>query len=475
MGTTTSSILEELRDIPLFSALLESDGDCPAFIERGEMLFLQPGERIVEEGSPAAFYLVLEGEIQVLKKTGQSEMLLATHVVGSFFGEIPLLLDSGFFAAGRAITEARVWKLEEDSFWLMLSGCPSVTRQIMQIMATRMRNIEAVSQTNERLVSLGTMAAGLAHELNNPASGARHATRDLKSIAATLPARTCRLHCLDLEDETFEYLAEKTRELLPDVGQGVELSPLDRSDREAEIDDWLFDHGVEEDDVAAILVGACVGVEWLEALEAQIGNEALAAALSWMCGNLSLEEAANAVEESTRRISEIVASVKMYSHLDQSPLGEFNIKDGLYSTLKMLSHKLRNVELVKDIPCDLPKIGGYEAEMNQVWTNLLDNAVDAAVTGPLPDGEVPSVWISATCDGERISIKFENNGAPIPEENRNRLFEPFFTTKAVGKGTGLGLATCYRIIKGQHGGNITVESNARRTSFTVTLPTKGAC
>jgi signal transduction histidine kinase len=472
--TTTPTLIEELREIPLFKALLESENDCPAFIKQGEVIHVRVGERVVDENTPAAFYLVLEGEIQVLKKMGNSEMLLATHVVGSFFGELPMILGGKFFAAGRAITDARVWKLGNEAFWSMLSSCPSVTRQIMEVMATRVRSVESLAQTNERLVSLGTMAAGLAHELNNPASGARHATRDLKRIAETLPSLTCRLHCLDLADETFESLAERTRELLPQVGKGAALSPLQRADLEGEIEDWLFAHNVKDEDLAATLVNAGVGIEWLEDLKAEIGTEALPDTLSWMCGNLSLEEAANAVEESTKRISEIVASVKVYSHLDQSEVGEFHVKDGLYSTLKMLGHKLRQVEIIKDIPCDLPKIEGREAEMNQVWTNLIDNALDAAISGPLPEGEKPTVWISAFTDGERVSVRIENNGEPISEDNKKRIFEPFFTTKAIGQGTGLGLSTCYRIINGQHGGSITVESESHRTCFTVLLPIKGA-
>lgn len=459
--------LEKLREIPLFSSLLKNGNECPAFVDQGEELFVAHGERLVDEGSEAAFYVVLQGQIQVLKKSSGSEILLATHETGSFFGELPLLLDVGFIAAGKAVSDVVVWKLGEEAFWQMLATCPSITRQIMQTMAMRTRSLESISQSHERLISLGTMAAGLAHELNNPASGARHATRDLKEIAAQLPSLTCQMHSLELEKHQFEFLADKTRQALPEAGSGAQLSPLERSDKEAEIDDWLFDRGIEDDELAPIFVGANLDGHWLDNLEAEIQTHNLRQVLKWLAANLSLEEAATAVEESAKRISEIVSRVKSYSHLDQSPVGAFEIKEGLYSTMKMLEHKMGQVMLHKDICRDLPAVYGHEAEMNQVWTNLLDNAIDAA----LMDSQ-PQIWISTHCDGDKIAVKIENNGAEISPEHQKRLFEPFFTTKPIGKGTGLGLATCYRIVHGQHGGDIQVESGQNRTSFTVLLPVK---
>ena len=465
-----SQIVEELREIPLFAALLKSRNNCPAFIERGQTFEIGVGERLVREGDEGAFFVVLEGDLQVLKKSADdSEILLATHTRGSFFGELPLLLGVGFFASGKAVSPTRVWKLEESAFWEMLSTCPDVTRQIMQTMATRVRNLEAISQTNQRLVSLGTMAAGLTHELNNPASGALHATRDLKEIAAQLPAKTCAMHSLALEKPTYEFLAEQTRALLPEAGSGAKLSPLDRSDAEAQIEDWLFERGVDDETLAPVLTGARVGIETLETIENEVQTPHLAAVLGWMCGVLSLEEAANSVEESARRIAEIVSRVKNYSHLDESPLGEFDVRDGLHSTLKMLAHKLRPMEVQTDFRAEIPKIWGHEAEMNQVWTNLLDNAADAA-----GETDAPQISVSVRCDGEKIAVQIENNGQPIAPEHRKRLFEPFFTTKGVGKGTGLGLATSYRIVHGRHGGDIVVQSDENATRFTVLLPVRAA-
>lgn len=461
--------LEVLKMVPLFHDLLEDTTDCPSFVLEGEEITLTDGHRLVEEGDPGAFFVLLEGKLQVLKRVGEGEQLLATHEPGGYFGELPILLGTGFLATGRAEGEARVWKLEEPTFWKMLASCPGITKQIMQTMAVRVRNLESIAQGREKLVSLGTMAAGLTHELNNPAAGTRHAARELKEAAAALPSLTCHLHKEVSKEEHFDFLANLARDFADRAGSNTRLTPLERSDKESEISDYLFDLDFDDaDDLAGTLVSASLDLEWVQCVEDRLGTPALGVVLRWVCGNLSIDGAVKSIDEGTRRISELVQSVKEYSHMDQSPVGPVNVRAGLESTFSILSHKLKYLEVTKEI-ADLPEINGYAGELNQVWTNLLDNACDAVANTPSP-----KVSVRAHTAQGNIIVEIEDNGMGIPPEVKKRLFEPFFTTKGVGKGTGLGLATCYRIVHASHRGDISVESEPGKTVFRVCLPTSGA-
>ena len=464
--STTMNTLEALKNVPLFADLLRDTSSCPSFVLDGEEIVVPDGQRLVNEGDAGAFYVVLSGQLQVLKKNGESEMLLATHQPGTFFGELPLLLGTGFVAAGKAEGECLVWKLDDAAFWKMLAACPGITKQIMQTMAVRVKNLESIAQGHEKLVALGTMAAGLAHELNNPAAGTRHAARELSEIVAHLPALTCRLHKQNLSGEQIDFLTELARELGEKQSQLTPISPLERSDLEGEIGDYLLERDFEDaDDLAATLVGAGLDAKWLECVEKSVGTSNLGAVLRWMGANLGIDGALRAVDDGTQRISDLVQSVKDYSHMDQSPAGPVDISAGLDSTFQILGHKLKYLDLRREIAPDLPPINGYAGELNQVWTNLLDNACDA-VAGI----EKPRIIVRAACDGEAIRVEIEDNGGGISAEAKQRLFEPFFTTKAVGKGTGLGLATSYRIVNGSHGGDLSVESEAGKTVFQVILP-----
>jgi signal transduction histidine kinase len=460
--------LEALQKVPLFAELLEDTTQCPSFVLHGEEIAVPDGTRLVEEGDPGAFYVVLSGKLQVLKRTGESEMLLATHQPGAFFGELPLLLGTGFFATGKAEGDCQIWKLDEAAFWEMLAACPSITKQIMQTMAMRVKNLESIAQGHEKLVALGTMAAGLAHELNNPAAGTRHAARELSEVVAHLPALTCCLHKQDLSGEQIDFLTELTHELGEKQATIPPISPLKRADLEGEIADFLFERDFEDaDDLAATFVGAGLNANWMECVEKRVGSSAFPAVLRWMAANLSIDGALAAINDGTERISGLVQSVKEYSHMDQSPVGPVDVRAGLESTFKMLSHKLKYLDLQLEIAPDLPQLYGYAGEINQVWTNLLDNACDA-VAGI----EKPRITVRAKCDSEAIEVEIEDNGNGIPAEAKKRLFEPFFTTKGVGKGTGLGLATSYRIVHGSHGGDLSCQSEPGKTAFRVILPLK---
>lgn len=457
----------ELLQFPLFQHLAR-DEHCPEFLEKGEIILCSSGERLVEEGTPAAFYVVLEGALQVLKKTNESEILLATHSPGSFFGELPLLLGTGFVASGKAEGDAKVWKIGEEVFWEMLAACPTVARQIMGTMATRVRNLETINQSHERLISLGTMAAGLTHELNNPAAGARHAARELRELSTRLPALTCAVNKAVRAQDVHDWLAEAGRRVREGVGNDQKLSALERADRESQIADWLYERDFEDaDDLAATFLASGLDETWMEEVESVVGAAALEPVLRWLGAQAVIEDATRNVDEATRRISDIVARVKRFSHLDESPVGEVDVRAGLENTLKMLAHKLRSISVTTEWAPQIPLIWGQAGELDQVWTNLLDNAADA-----LANVEDPRIIVRTRCEGDALRVEIEDNGPGIAEESKTRLFEPFYTTKAAGQGTGLGLAISHRIVNGQHRGDLRVESEPGRTVFRVTLPVR---
>jgi signal transduction histidine kinase len=274
------------------------------------------------------------------------------------------------------------------------------------------------------------------------------------------------LHKQNLSGEQLDSLAILNRELLSRAGKSARLSPLDRSDREAELSDWMWERDWKcADDWAVSLLSAGVSSAELDAWETQFGTESLESIVGWAVGTLTLEETASAISEATRRIGDIVERVKKYSHMDQSPLGSFDVREGIEATLKMLAHKMRPIEIAWDWPSEIPQLYGYEGELNQVWTNLLDNAADALSKTPNP-----RIDICAHTEGDTLVVEIVDNGPGLPEAARERLFEPFFTTKPVGKGTGLGLAISHRVVAARHGGDLSVKSQPGETRFRLAFP-----
>jgi signal transduction histidine kinase len=431
----------ELQKLPLFAGLSPEESAC---LEQGEEIAVASGEIIAREGDPATyFYVILEGEIRVSKTYGNQKVVMAVHTAGKFFGEVSLLLDMPYFVDAQARTPCRLLRYSKEQFWSLMRMCPSASKEILRTMAARLRGLEGFSQRREKLVSLGTMAAGLAHELNNPAAAARRAASDLLSVTGGLPMLACRLNKQQLSADQSETVAQMLRELASRP-RPTPLDPLTRTDREEEL---LA--GLERD--------------WLETIGKHFPQEAIGDVLGWMTGTLSLQDLTQQVERSTGRIAELVNAVKSYSYEGRAPVQDVEIHEGLESTLTMLSHKLKGITLIRDYDRSLPHIPAYGNELNQVWTNLIDNAIDA-VNG---QGEVR---IRTRRDDDHILVEIHDNGPGIPEDVREHLFEPFFTTKGVGKGTGLGLIISYRIVADRHHGELEFESKPGHTMFLARLP-----
>ena len=455
--------LRELQTVPLFSTLAEGQLGC---LEQGEVIHLDARTVLTNEGDPIEFfYVLLEGEMRISRNYGNQAILMGVAKPGSFLGELPLLLDSPIVATVRTLKPCRLFRLAKDDFWRMLSTCPSVASQIFRTMATRVRNLEGYSQQREKLASLGTMAAGLAHELNNPATAARRASANLREVVDNLQSCACELH-ESLKPEHWQPLIDASQNAIARLAKSAPLNSVTRSDREEEVTTWLEQHGVPDGwKLAPAFVGAGLDGNELTALAGELPGEALRYALGWLEASLSLNSLLNEIDGSTGRIAELVKAVKSYSHMDKSPMQEVDVHEGIESTLTMLGHKLKNVAVTRKYDHAVPHIMAYGGELNQVWTNLIDNAI-YAVKG------TGKICIATFHDDDQVVVEIADNGAGIPPDVQSHIFEPFYTTKGVGSGTGLGLVISNRIVADRHGGEIEFESEPGDTRFKVRLPIK---
>ncbi len=456
-----ASTLHTIRQMPPFAGLKDDHLDC---IRCGEVIEVAAGETLVEEDTPAEyFFLNLGGELRVSKHYGTQDVLLAVNRPGMYMGEIPLLLNAPWAAVVRVSKPTRLFRLNQEGFWRMLSTCHTVAREIFRTAANRLRNLEGYSHQRQKLISLGTMAAGLAHELNNPAAAARRAAAQLGETLGAVRSHLCRLGQA-LKPAEWEHVLAAEQEALRASAQAPPLDSLVRSDREEAVTRWLDRQGVPDGwKLAPTFVNAGLDADWLARFTESLEASLRAPALTWLDARLTVHALLKLVDQSTGRVAELVKAIKSYTHMDESPRQEIDIHDGIESTLTMLGYKLKNVQVVRNFDRSAPRIMAYGSELNQVWTNLIDNAIDA-VNGS------GKLCVGTFVEDNQLVVEILDNGRGIPPEVQARMFEPFFTTKAVGSGTGLGLLISHRIVADRHGGEIEFESKPGETRFRVRLP-----
>ena len=430
----------------------------------GREIQLNTGDILFSEGdSEYPFHVVLEGEIEITKKVGGEMRVLAVHRRGEFMGELSILTGAGAIASAHAIAPSKVLTIDTETFKHIIAECSPLGDVILTAMAGRTQDVEAQLRQQEKMAALGKMSAGLAHELNNPGAAARRAASQLRDNFNNMQSLCLQLN--NLNKEQLKFIHEIQRQAIEHATNSPHLNPLTQSDREDEVTDWLEDHYVNNGwKIAPTLVCAGLDVEKLDNLADKIPDTYLPNVLTWLEASLSSYGLINEIEQSTSRISELVQAIKGYSYMDRAPLQEIDIHDGLENTLLILHHRLKQGIIVhREYDRTLPRICAYAMELNQVWTNLIDNAIDAM------DGK-GDLTIRTSRENNCVFVEISDTGMGIPPAIKSRIFEPFFTTKGVGKGTGLGLEIAYRIVVNRHHGDIYVESQPGDTRFRVRLP-----
>ena len=456
--------VEELRTVDLFDDL-----DEPALAEwvaLARPYHVGPGEVIADQGQPPrGLQLLLEGEAQALLVEGGRTEPAGLQRAPTWMGAIAALTGKPLGVRMQARTACRLAVVAPEDFRRLAFAQPAVHRRVMEQVAPVTGRVTAIEANRERLAALGTMAAGLAHELNNPAAAARRAaaqlTEALEAIGSTLGAFVE----AGIEREDAERLVALQREAVAGAAAATALDTLDAADAEEELLARLEALEVPEPwRLAEPLAAAGVDQAWL-ARVAELAGPATGAALRWVAATLTAGRLAAELQESTERLSALVGAVKSYAYLDRGDLVEVDLHEGLETTLTVLGFKLKHtaVEVVRDYDRTLPRLTVRGSELNQVWTNLLDNAIDAL-------GERGTITISTRADSGCAVVEIADDGPGVSEDLAGRVFDPFFTTKDVGHGTGLGLATARRIVVERHDGSLTLDSRPGHTVFRVRLP-----
>jgi signal transduction histidine kinase len=457
--------LDDLRPIGLFAGT--DDDQLRALLAAGVEVPVESGDVVFRENSPAEhWWVLLEGSIDLLRHVGREETRLGVmDVPGRWAGGFRAWDEHGaYLATGRAATAGRVLRVPAGALRALWANRFPLGLYLIEGVSRSARNYESMARQREALAALGTLAAGLAHELNNPAAAAGRAVDALGEAYEEMLTSLRVLAAAPVTAEQFTRLDTLRQELGPRPPGG----PMAVADREDALSDWLSDRGVGRDWVLApALAGAGADVDWCERAVEALGAARLAPGLEWVVSTLTATGLLAEVKESTRRISDLVAAVKSYSQLDRASMQQTDLTEGLESTLVMLAHRIpAGVTVVRDYGPDVPRIEALAAELNQVWTNLLDNALDAlAGTGTLR--------VSTRTERDEVVVEIGDTGAGMSPETAQHAFDPFFTTKGVGEGTGLGLDISRRIVD-RHHGEIAIDLEPGETVLRVRLPVGGA-
>jgi signal transduction histidine kinase len=456
--------LHDLRKSPLFQGL--SDEELQQLMDMAESVSLRAGEILIKQGEPGdSAYVLINGDFEVQKQSGQSLIKIDVRNPGDVVGEMALLSRAPRNATLIAKTDGEVLRIPQEAFEKLLSSSTTAAMAVLQWVMARLTQNESLLHQQEKMAALGTMSAGLAHELNNPSAAAQRSASQLRETQSRWLNLTHQIERIALEENQINWLEDFMQEASRRFESPLKLNALEKIDLVDQLQVWLEGSGVES---AWELAPAMVNFGWesesLEMLKRKLSPSLFSLSMQWLSTGCLMMDLLSEVLQTTERISQIVRAVKSYTYLDQAPLLEVDVHEGLENTLVIMQHKLKKgVTVKRDYSPNLPRIEAYASELNQVWTNIIDNAIDA-MNGR---GEIK---IRTYEEDQRVIVELTDNGPGIPEEIQSRIFEPFFTTKAPGHGTGLGLHISHDIIANRHHGQLLVESKPGETKFKAILP-----
>lgn len=468
MTSTLPCDPEELRSLFLFEHL--SPGQLDQLCGSGRIESVGPGP-VYAEGDPATcFYVLLEGTVVTSRRVGNDDVEVnRTSMRGVYAGAFQAYLGDQvpqLYVNSMRVTEpSRFFVLSADEFARIMREWFPMAVHLLEGLFFGNQTFQQVVSQRERLLALGSLSAGLTHELNNPAAAALRATSALRDRVAGMRHKLKVLAGGPYRQSDLDTLIGVQERAVERIAKARELSPLETADQEDAVADWLDGHGIAGGwDLAPVFVQAGLDEEWLDQVAAAVDGELLESALRWLNYTVETELLMNEIEDSTSRVSALVNAARQYSQLDRAPFQVVDIHELLDSTLQMLAGKIGpGVRVVREFDHELPRVPAYPGELNQVWTNLIDNAV-AAMEGS------GTLTVRTSRDHGRLVVDFLDTGPGVPPEIRQRIFEPFFTTKPVGQGTGLGLDISWRIVVNKHHGDLEVDSQPGSTRFRVRLP-----
>ncbi|MCE7038762.1 ATP-binding protein [Dyadobacter sp. CY312] len=462
---TVQDVLEipALHDVP--------EAQLQWLIDESEHQVLQEGEFLGKTGEDLrGTYFLIYGHLELYRTQNNSKLVVAELTKGSITGTLPFSRAKLTIANVRCVEESQIMTFPKEKLRDMIALHYELTQALVIVMTSRVREYTELEQQNEKMMALGKLSAGLAHELNNPAAAIVRGAASLKHHLQLEPESFKRLISIQMSSDEIDFVNAKMFAALANKERPV-LTMMQRSDLEDDVTDWLENAGANECvDMAENFVEFGFSLSELEEIQSHVPDRDLAPVLTWINNNFTTERMVADIQEASKRIADLIGSVKNFTHMDRGSNKEFvDIHVGIRNTLIMLNYKIKkaNVTLVEDFDHTIPPVNAMVGELNQVWTNLIDNATDA-----LESQSDAKLTIRTRLEKDFVKVSILDNGPGIPAEIKSRIFDPFFTTKAIGKGTGLGLDVVTRIVK-QHNGSITVHSEPGNTEFQVCFPING--
>jgi signal transduction histidine kinase len=467
------TLFAQLRTVPLLSSLRDDELRC---LDGVKDIHIETGDTLAHQGDVAHFFwILLEGELRLFQTTAEGrEVTVASITSGNAFGELPLLSNIPNIASLQATEPCHLVQFDEEQFWHLMMSCPEVRKAILGNMAMRFQKLQSITIQQEKMASLGTLAAGLMHELNNPGAAARRAASQLRENLLRMHELTAKFSRTTLTEQQKQCMFDLQEHALA-IKQPILMNSLEQSDAEEKLAEWMETANIDNAwKMAPTLVSVGLNAQELECTRSQFPGSSFSDALNWLDALVSSMQLVGTVEESIGRVSDLVHAVKSYAYEGKGQRQTVDINNSIHATLVILGHKLREKEIVveKEFAADLPLLHSECTGLNQIWTNLLDNAIDAV---PQHGRISVSTWAEKTLsNSERqnssLCVRISDNGSGIPLDIQTHIFDPFYTTKPVGVGTGLGLGIVHRIVE-QYGGSIHFTSQPGNTDFVVHLPT----